>query len=267
MPADPPVRSVARAVDLLLALTHGPQSLGRLADRTQLSKATVHRLLASLSHGQLVIQDGSNGDYLLGPGCFIVADAVMRGLGGLGVISRPVLEGLHSATDETITLHVRAGSQRVCVAELVSPQSVRYTAGVGAANPIHTGSAGKLLLAFSDQGDVEELLDHITLEAVTSATVTDRDVLEQELDRIRRNGYSQSRGERVEGGAAISAPVFSANGEILAALSILGPSSRLTDARLRELRPGLIDAAATITAQVASTDMTQGEQTRQGARP
>ncbi len=137
-----PVRAVARAVDILFALTGGARSLGSIAETTGLSKATAHRLLASLAHGQLVIQDRSNGSYMLGPGCFSIADAVISGFGGLGLLARPVLDDLWKLTKETITLHVRAGSQRICVEELVSPLPVRYTAGVGAAAPVHTGSAG-----------------------------------------------------------------------------------------------------------------------------
>src|SRR5216117_3224307 len=60
--------SVARATDVLLVLGDGPQSLGRIAMRARLTKPTAHRLLASLAHRQMVIQDTSTGDYLLGPG-------------------------------------------------------------------------------------------------------------------------------------------------------------------------------------------------------
>lgn len=248
-----PVRSVGRAVDILMALTHGPYSLGRIAEQTELSKATTHRLLASLAHRQLVVQDQQTGDYLLGPGAFILADAVLRGMGGLGVVARPMLETLRDRTRETITLHVRAGSQRVCVEELVGPQSVRYTAGVGAVNPIHSGSAGKLLLAFSDEAERAQLLGQLTLEPVTDATITDRGVLERELHRVRRDGFAESRGERVAGAAAISAPIFAPDGAILAALSILGPEGRLTEATMEEFRPLLLETAGAISEQLART--------------
>jgi DNA-binding IclR family transcriptional regulator len=246
------VKSVARAIDILLALEQGAQSLGKVAERTGLSKATAHRLLGSLAHGQLVIQDPSSGDYMLGPGCFGIADAVIRGLGGVGVIARPVLEELRDATQETIALHVRAGTQRVCVGQLASPQPVQFAARVGAANPLHTGSMGKLLLAFSEERERNQILDRMTLDRQTGTTVTDRDTLGREIERIRRRGYATSRGERVVGGAAMSAPVFGPHRRILAALSILGPDARLTEAKMREFRPLLIRAAQAISHRLAN---------------
>lgn len=248
------VKSVARAIDILLTLERGAQSLGRVAERTGLSKATAHRLLGSLAHGQLVIQDPTSGDYMLGPGCFGIADAVIRGFGGVGVIAAPVLEDLRDATQETIALHVRAGTQRVCVGQLASPQPVRFAARVGAANPLHTGSMGKLLLAYSEERERNEIFERMTLERVTETTITDRGVLDREMDQIRRRGYAKSRGERVVGGAAMSAPIFGTDKRILAALSILGPDARLTEAKMREFRPLLIDAARDISDRLVANE-------------
>lgn len=247
-----PVRSVTRATDILFTLTTGSQTLRSIAEATGLSKATAHRLLASLSVSQLVMQDPVSGDYMLGPGCFGIVDAVLSGHSGVGVVARPVLERLRETTQETVTLHVRVGSQRICVEELPSPHSIRYTAGIGAAAPIHTGSAGKLLLALTEETQRAAILGKMTLEALTENTITDPRVLERELDLIRRRGYAESRGERVIGGAAVSAPVYGVEGRILAALSILGPDSRLTDRRRFELRPKLIDAAQEISRLVAA---------------
>jgi DNA-binding IclR family transcriptional regulator len=247
------VRSVVRAIDILLALQHGNVSLGRIAQRTGLSKPTAHRLLASLSYGQLVIQDPVTSEYMLGPGCLGIADAVMSGLGGLGPIASTTLEKLSIDTGESAALHVRAGLQRICVDQFPSPQPVRYTARVGASNPLHTGSMGKLLLAFSHPDDLSALLDRMTLSASTEVTITDRRVLEAELDRIRELGYATSRGEQAVGVAAMSAPILRPDGVILAALSILGPNDRLTDSVLEELRPVLMSAARDITDRVSGS--------------
>lgn len=254
----PPVRSVARAADILLALEAGPQSLGRIAQRTNLSKPTAHRLLASLAYRQMVIQDPETVEYMLGPGCLRVADAIMRGAAGIGALVMPSLEQLAAESGETVALHVRAGLERICIGQVPSPQPVRYTAHVGATYPLHTGSMGKVLLAFSDDAERQDLLDRLPLTAVTSATITDRARLEAEVERIRATGTGTSRGERATGVAAMSAPIFGADGRLVAALSILGPAARLTDAAFDELRPALVAAAADCTERLAAAVRSTG---------
>jgi DNA-binding IclR family transcriptional regulator len=242
-----PVRSVARAADILLALEDGPQSLGRIAGRTGLSKPTAHRLLASLAYRRMVIQDPDTVEYMLGPGCLRVADAIMRGVAGIRTLVMPILERLAADSGETVALHIRAGLERICIGQVPSSQPVRYTAHVGATYPLHTGSMGKVLLAFSDDAERQDLLERLPLPAITSATIADRAVLEAEVARIRAEGTSTSWGERAVGVAAMSAPVYGADGRLVAALSILGPDARLTAAAFERLRPALVAAAATCT--------------------
>lgn len=263
----PVVRSIERAADVLLTLTHGPQRLARIAVTTGLSKTTVHRVLASLSHKHLVMQGEATGEYMLGPACFSIADAVARGVGGIAVATRPLLARLNEVSQETVTLHIRSGRYRVCVEELPSPQAIRYTAGVGAMDPIHVGSAGKLLLAFSEPDQQDELLRRAELESVTEATITDPASLRGEIAMIRARGYAASRGERVRGAAAITAPVLWPDGRILAALSILGPEGRLTTDAIEALRPPLLETAQEISnrlsqavspASVSPTELLEG---------
>jgi IclR family acetate operon transcriptional repressor len=241
-----PVRAVSRAMDLLLALEEGPQSLAKIAEATGLTKPTAHRLLATLFRNQLVIQNPWTSDYMLGPGCLGIANAVLRGLGGLGLIAHDILEQLAETSQETVALHAPAGTQRVCVAQVSSPQPVRYTASVGAAKPLYTGAMGKILLAFANEHDRKELISRLALLAVTPATITDRDELEIQLDEARRRGYAVSRGEQADGVASISAPVFAANGHIMAAVSVLGPSIRMSDLTMATLRPVVVEAGQEI---------------------
>lgn len=228
-----PVRSVARAIDILLALADGPQSLGDICERVELSKGTGHRLLAGLGYRGLVVQ-APDGDYLLGPGCFRIVEGLTQGLGGLSSIARPVLEQLRGQTGETITLHIRQGAQRICVEELPSAHAVRYTAGIGAAAPIHVGSAGKALLAFADEREVDRLLSTGSLQGLTEHTLTDVDALRRELNDIRNLGHAVSHGERVPGATAVTVPIFDDGGHLLSVLSVLGPDARMGPDQLRE---------------------------------
>jgi DNA-binding IclR family transcriptional regulator len=241
-----PGRAVSRAIDVLLALEDGPQGLAAIADTTGLTKPTAHRLLATMSINQLVIQNPWTGDYMLGPGCLGIANAVLRGLGGLGLIANDVLERLAGASQETAALHVPAGIQRVCVAQVPSPQPVRFTADVGAAKPLYTGAMGKILLAFANERDRHDLLSGLTLMPMTRATITDVVELETQVDEARRRGYAVSREEQSDGVASISAPVFAASGHILAAVSVIGPSNRISDVMMARLRPMVLQAGLDI---------------------
>jgi DNA-binding IclR family transcriptional regulator len=246
-----PVRSVARALDLVTALEDGPQTLGTLAQTSHLSKGTAHRLLATLATAGLVIQDPATATYALGPGCFGILDAVVHGAGGLDIIAGSVLRGLSSMTRETVALYVRAGPQRICVAQVASPQPIRYTARLGMENPVYAGAMGKVLLAFSDPRERDEILDRTPLIAWTGATITDRTTLERELDSVRAKGTALSRGERSVGVAALSAPVFSSDGRAVAALSILAPDDRLNEAAIHAFEGPLVAAAADISRRLA----------------
>ena len=241
-----PVRAVTRAMDVLLSLEDGPQSLAKIADATSLTKPTAHRLLATLSRNQLVIQNPWTSDYMLGPGCLGIANAVLTGLGGLGLMAQDILDGLAKASQESVALHVPAATQRVCVAQVPSPQPVRYTADVGAAKPMYTGAMGKILLAFAHEQDRHELFTRLTLTPVTPLTIIDRDKLEIELAEVRKQGYAVSRGEQADGVASISAPVFAASGHVMAAVSILGPSTRMEDDTMTKLRPLVVRAGQEI---------------------
>jgi DNA-binding IclR family transcriptional regulator len=247
-----PVRSVARALDLMIALEDGPQALGALARTSQLSKGTAYRILTTLATSGLVIQDPATSTYALGPACFGILDAIVHGSGGLDVIAGPVLGQLSATTRETVALYVRAGPQRICVAQVASPQPIRYTARLGMENPVYAGAMGKVLLAFSDARERAEILDRMPLLAWTSATITDRRRLEKELDGIRRAGFGQSRGERSAGVAAIAAPVFGLDRRIMAALSIVGPEERMTDVAMRGFREPLLAAAVAVTDRISA---------------
>jgi DNA-binding IclR family transcriptional regulator len=211
-----------------------------------LSKATVHRLLAALAHRGFVIQDPSSGHYMLGPGLLAAADSAIQSFSGLGVVARPYVERLREASDETVALHIRVGSLRICIAELPSRQPMRFTCGVGETSPIHAGSAGKLLLAYADEETKSLVIDQSPLEHVAERTITDRDELRAELARIQSRGWAHSRGERNPGAAGLSAPVFYGSEHIAAAVSVFGPEQRLTP-RIKELRPDLLRTAEAIT--------------------
>lgn len=241
------VQSVERGISILMALADGARTLTDVTRATGLSKGTAFRLLASLNHEQLVVKDPAENVYLLGPGFLRMFQGVMGDLGSIGTLARPQLEELWRSSAETITLHVSIGAERICVAELPSPQPIRYISSIGATAPLHVGSAGKVLLAFLEPARLERTLAALPLGAMTEATTTDIGVLRQELATVARQGWAMSTGERITGASAISVPIAGGPG-ILAALSVLGPSDRLTAQARMALLPDMKAAATAIAA-------------------
>ena len=241
-----PVRSVARAADLLIILGSGPRPLREISAQVGLSKPTAHRILSSLKSRGMVMQDPLSGDYGLGPACFHLMSAIVNGEAGFVLDAKPALEALREETGETITVDIRAGLSRICIQEYPSPHAIRYISGVGSANGIYVGSAGKILLAFLPAEERERILRDLRLVQVTSSTITDLDVLRAELDKVRAAGFAVSHGERVAGAIGVSAPVLDASGRALASLSVLGPAERLAP-RIAQAQEQVIRAAAEIT--------------------
>jgi IclR family acetate operon transcriptional repressor len=239
------VQSVERTIDVLNALAEGASSLTEVARAAGLSKGTTFRLLATLSYGGIALKDPLSNRYLLGPGLMRLVRGATRPYDAVVAISLPELTSLWEMSSETVTLHARLGLDRICIQELPSPHALRYTASVGASAPIYVGSAGKLLLAFENPARLKVILAGISMRPLTDHTITDRTCLEFELERIRREGYASSEGERVVGAAAISVPVVGPD-ELILALSILGPSQRMTSARQSELLKPMLKVAAAI---------------------
>lgn len=244
------VQSVDRAIDILMALVAGPKTLTDVCRATELSKATAFRLLRSLGDRGLVIKDpGRDNVYMLGPNLLRFAQGVTLGLGSLGTLAAPALSHVGEATQETVTLHVRVGVERICVYVIPSPYALRYTASPGSKAPLHVGAAGLALIAFLDEEEIEQVLASLPqpLQTITEDTVTEMETLRARLAEVREAGYAISAGERVAGAAAVSTPIR-AHGELVAALSILGPATRLPHERLEEFAPVLQGAATEIEA-------------------
>jgi DNA-binding IclR family transcriptional regulator len=250
---DGSVKAVERSIDLLLLLAHAPMTLTEVCQRSQMSKSTVLRLLITLGHGGLVVRDPVTKDYRLGPGCLRLGHGFVSGRGGFEVLARDALREVWASTGETVAVHIRLGTQRVCVDELPSAEALRLVSGIGMAAPLHVGSAGRVLLAFLPPADVDAIMEGVPLDVNAWTPVTSLAALHAELAAIRDRGYALSEGERVRGASAVSVPVHGTDG-VIAALSALGPGERFTRERRIGAVPDLLAAAGAIGRSLASLD-------------
>jgi DNA-binding IclR family transcriptional regulator len=228
----PRVRAVERALAILECLVERDLRLVDLAAKLRLHKATVIRLLASLLARELVSRT-PEGRYALGPGLALLAARLGDNHRTLVELLREPLRRVWEATRETVVVHIRVGLVWIAVEELESPRPIKFKAGVGQRVPLHVGSAGKALLAFLPDEERAAILRRMRFVTLTDRTIVSRARLEEELKKIRRQGYALSFGEGIVGCSAASVPVFDAGGRVVAAVSVLGPDSRLPVAELK----------------------------------
>ena len=169
----------------------------------------------------------AHGLYRLGPRSFRLA-ADMLAVRRFPSLVRPVLQDLHTQTEETVFLvQLDDVARRVTYVEGIdSPNPVRYTVPTGTTRPLYVSAGGLMLLAFQDPGFIDTYLRAVPLDPLTPRTITDVAKLRQRLQTIRREGFGVSIGETVPGAAGIAAPIFNADGSVTAGLLIAAPIER-----------------------------------------
>lgn len=225
-------RTVLRAVSVVDCFSQEHPELGvrEVARRLKFAASTAGRLLGTLASAGVLTQNPRTRTYMLGPRVLAWA-GIYTGILDVRAAAGPILDRLRQATRETTTLYVLDGDERVCVERLEGPENIRAVVRLGERLPIYAGAGGKVLLAFLPDAARRAALARLTLTRFTDRTIRNRARLERELVAIRRQGYATSVGERFPGAFAVAAPVRGADGDVIAAVNISGPSDRFTRAR------------------------------------
>lgn len=232
------VRSVDRALSILdcFSKEQSTLSLMQISKAVSLPVTTVLRLLITLEQNGYVLKDSSTGMYSLGWKLAKLGNIAFAGLDVCNV-AYPFLEQLHSLHNESFGLYIAHGRQRICAARIDSTHSFRQCVSLGSSRPLDSGAAGHVLIAYSQSPETEEVLKYS--KYCSPALV----------NRVRREGYSISRGEFTPGTYSIASPVFNANGTIAAALMVTGPAIRIEPLQ-KEFIELIKDFAGRISAQL-----------------
>ena len=223
------VQSVERTFDIMEALAEfkRPVTLSELSGKVDLNISTVHRLLSTLIERGYARQDYATGRYIVGNRLVSLASG-MDGGGDLQSAAHPALQQLARGIGETANLSVRSGDQLVYIDQVQADRLMRMFTRVGSSVPLYCTGSGKLFLAVgSEPAPLERYLLSNRLEPRTPATFTDPLSLKKELATIRERGYSFDNEEMEEGVICVAAPILDRAGQIVACLSISGPTSRL----------------------------------------
>lgn len=228
----PGTQSVARAIALLKAFSDAqPEwSLNELAQATGLNKTTAFRLLSALEAERLVMRNPLSGGYRLGVELIALGGTAMRS-NPLRAMSRPSLVTLAEQSGEAATLEMLVENYVLVLDEIASSNPMGMTQDVGNRLPLHATATGKVLLASRPDAEIDRLLSD-PLEPLTEQTIIDRARLKAELARVRQEGIAIAVGELEPGFTAVAAPIMDRERQVIAAISVGGPSLRLTTDRL-----------------------------------
>ncbi len=240
-PSSRDVEATVRAVQVLDALAEGGE-LGttEIARRTGISASTVSRQLGTLARLGLVEHAPTNGRYRLGVRILRLANAFLGRL-NLRDVARPALEELVHQVGETATLSIPGDGDAITVDFVPSEHYLQGVTRLGRPSVGHASSAGKVMLSF---GNVP--LPRGKLEHYAPRTITDPAALDEEIARVREQGWAEAVEEREVGLSAIAAPVWGAGGELAAVVALQGPTSRFDEAAMQAALPLLLASARRI---------------------
>lgn len=229
-----------QAIDSL-ARAGRPMRLAEVAEDLGLPKSSVHRLLTELTELRIARRT-PEGLFALGPrllswGASAADSFVIRG------VAEPWMHRLRDSTGESVHLYIRHGSHRVCLASVEGRAALRPVVPTGGLQPLGIGSSGKLLLAFAPRTVLEEVR---AAARKSKSSISD----DEELARIRDTHWSVSIDEREKGLSGAATSIRGGDGEVVAALSISGSSTRLTLQRYSEVKDDVFTIANEIGAAV-----------------
>lgn len=228
---------LAKAAQVIDVLNRNvsPTRLGAIADEVGLPKSSAHRLLNEMVALGMV-RKLKDGNYTAGYRLVQWGHAADLAL-GIRQAAEPIMRRLSAEVSESVHLHVREGSHRVCVAGVAGPHTLRPVIRLGQTLPLGVGASGKLLLAYAD-ARVRGLARQVADERAESLWPD-----EAQLTLLRDRGWATSTSEMENGLTAVSAVVPTRDGDVLGALTVAGATARLSEARCSEVRPLVVAAA------------------------
>ena len=223
------VRAVGRALEILLAFTPEDYELSpaELLKRVKLSRPTLYRLLYTLQDCGFLASVGEPQKFRLGPSVAQLAHVWTSSI-DISSMAEPILKRIWDQTKETVALFLPQGEDRLCVAELPSPQPLNFKRGVGYKERIVRGATGRAIRAFSEI-QLNELKSYI------KETELKVDVVIKELELTKERGYATSHNELISGAVAVAVPFFNSHGKVAGSIGVFGPEVRLDEKKIKSI--------------------------------
>jgi DNA-binding IclR family transcriptional regulator len=223
-----------------LASSDNPRGVSDLARELGLTKSNSHRLLKTLVSCGFAQSTADSGKYSATLKLWELGSQVLAKV-DIKNVSGAFLQALADKTGESVHLSVFVENVVVYIDKIDSPQPVRAYSQIGKSAPAYCVATGKVLLAFQSEDVIARVCE--SLKEYTSRTITDPEELQRELARVRQQGYAINRGEWREGVCGVGAPIRDSSRQVVGAVGISGPASRMKPTFMRDQVPEVIAAA------------------------
>ena len=246
----------AFAVLDLLGESEMPLGLAQVASSLQLHKSTAHRFLMVLERHRMV-ERTSAGKFRLGLRLFDLGNRAIEQY-DLRDRAQPHLRRLVAETEETAHLCILEAARVIYIDKIEPARSVRMITRIGASNPVHCTSVGKAMLAFLPEDRAADIVRRLRFERYTNHTITTPEALRAEMEKTRRRGYAVDDEEYEEGLRCIAVPLLDAQRLPVAAISVSGPSFRVTAQKLPSIANHLLQCVRGISADMGYSSSGRG---------
>lgn len=230
------VRALDKAIFILETLSgiDGDIDLASLSKQVKMPKSTLLRLLNTMKNHNLIRQEENTKRFSLGLGLVALGKAAEKNF-SLAEAIHPFLVDLAEKTGETASLTMLEGDHAVYIDQVVSKNMIRGQPRIGLSLELHCSSGGKVLLSSMSDEKLRDFLKGRQLREKTSKTITDYSKLQKEIQKIREQGYAVDDEEVEVGGRCVAAPLRNKDGNVIAAISVMGPTTRIRQKDLNEI--------------------------------
>src|SRR5438132_10381584 len=242
------VQSLTRGFSILeaLAKSGGGLTLTDVAHRVQLPPSTTHRFLSTLERMGYVYQAGDLGLWYVGLQAFTVGTTFLANRDFVAQ-SHASMRRLMEQAGETANLAILDGTEAVFIAQVQCHEMMRTLVKLGSRVPLHASGVGKAIFAALPDDQIDAILKVKGLPRITDNTIVAPETMWASVRVIRQRGWSFDDEEHALGTRCVAAPIYDEHADVLGAISLAGPSSRLPDERIQQLGPVVAPTAEELT--------------------
>ncbi len=245
------VQSIDRALTILEVLSNYNDGLGvtEISQEVGLHKSTVYRLLSTLIYKDYVVQDMETNKYKITLKLFELGSRKVEGM-DLLTASQTFTRQLMEVVNEVVHLVVRDGNEIVYIDKVEANNTIRMASTIGKRGPMYSTATGKAILANMPVDQCMDILNNSNIEVRTENTITDINTLKNQLIEIKNIGYAIDDEENEPGVRCVGAPIFNRHGEVEGAISVSGPSNRVTEEKVQAIASEVMKCALQISKEI-----------------